>query len=516
MKFCMLIKNTFTLLITFTIGATLFLASCEDEESNTGRVELLSFGPAGVKHGEKIKFIGNNLDKVTAIILPTNVEVSSSQFVTKSREVIEIIIPESAEEGHVILKTPQGDIETKSIISFDVPVVINTVPAQGKPGTNITITGEFMNWVKEIQFYENVVVDEFVSQSLTELTVTVPMAAQTGKLVFSSGGTKPLTIDSEGELIVTLPAVTNLSPASIKHGETVTLSGTDLDLVRAIKFSGDDPDVTTFISKTATQIEVVVPDKTSTGALTLKVHSPVTVVTGVLNIILPVGTNVTPKPAVPGQDITISGTDLDLVAKIIFPGVDEPVNSFVSHSATEIVVTVPEGVISGGLVFVTLRDYVTPGPVFLVPSEDPSPLVMTLFDDGFQHGFGDWSWSLNSSDPQNGEQFKSGTSSWKANFQAWGGCQMGQDPSGAPVSGGLTVFSFSVYGGPGTDGALLQIVLNDTWGNTKQRNVVEGEWVEFDIPISEFPDANVYGGIHRVAFQLGADGVIWIDKIGFK
>jgi hypothetical protein len=48
--------------ILITVG---FLTSCEkDQDANSSRVELISFGPSGVKHGDQIKFLGRNLDKV--------------------------------------------------------------------------------------------------------------------------------------------------------------------------------------------------------------------------------------------------------------------------------------------------------------------------------------------------------------------------------------------------------------------------------------------------------------------
>lgn len=497
----------------------MFLNSCKEEDDiSLSAVELLSFGPAGVQHGEIIKFIGRNMDKVTSIVLPDNVEVNSSQFVTRNKELIEIIVPNEAVAGRVMLKTPQGNIESKSMISFDVPVVITEIPAVAKPGTNITIKGNFLNWVNEIRFYEELIVDEFVSKSLTELVVSVPLEAQTGRLVFSSGGTNPMTIDSEGEIIISLPVVSSFDKPSIKHGEKLALIGTDLDLVTGITFKGGDPEITksAFISQSETSIEVTVPENAEKGTLTIRSMSPIQVFSPELTIILPLGTLVEPQPAIPGDVITITGTNLDLVGQILFPGVSAPVTEFVQKSSTSLRVVVPEDVISGGLTFVTVRGYVTPGPVFLIPTEEVNPLLLTLFDGEFHQGFGDWSWNLNSSQPGNGEQFVNGTASWKADFIAWGGCQLGQGAPGAPVAGGLTNFVFSVYGGPGSDGALIQVVLNDTWGNTQQRNVKEGEWVEFEIPIANFPDANVYGGIHRVAFQLGADAVIWLDKIGFR
>jgi hypothetical protein len=264
------------------------LVSCDsNEDGANSQVVLESFGPSGVKHGESIKFIGRNLDKVTSIEF-AGVTVEKGSFSSQSSGLIELIVPDATEEGTITLKTPDGDIPSKSILSFDVTVTIGSVQAEAKPGTTLTITGEYVNWITEVWFTDGVVADEFVSKSVNELVLVVPMEAQTGPLVFITGGTEPETIDSEQDLIVTLPGITSISPMTAERGEDLTITGTNLDLATGVLFKGSDVPVTTFISKSETQIVVTIPDYTNKGKVSVVAASGVAVESSdILTIPLP-------------------------------------------------------------------------------------------------------------------------------------------------------------------------------------------------------------------------------------
>ena len=227
------------------------LTSCDSDDEGSSQVILESFGPTGVKHGEPIKFIGRNLDKVTAIEF-VGVTVEKGAFSSQSSAQIELVVPDATEEGKVTLKTTEGDVPSKAMISFDVTVTVTVIPAEVKPGTTMTITGEFVNWITEVWFTEDVMVDEFVSKSVNELVITVPLNAQTGPLVFITGGTEPDDFESEGDLNVTLPAITSFAPTLVERGDEITITGTDLDLVAGILFKGSDDPVTEFVDHTPT------------------------------------------------------------------------------------------------------------------------------------------------------------------------------------------------------------------------------------------------------------------------
>ncbi|AHM60884.1 cell surface receptor IPT/TIG domain-containing protein [Flammeovirgaceae bacterium 311] len=333
-----------------------FLTSCgndEDDTPNSGQVELLSFGPTGAQHGDDIRFIGRNLNLVDAIELP-GATVPRSAFKSQSSEMIILTVPEEAMEGRVILKTPSGDITSKTILSFEVPITITSVTAEARPGSNITIAGTKLNWVEGVMF-ESDTVKNFVSQSQTELVLTVPATAKTGTLVLLGGGTEPAVVETEEELIVTLPQATTLAPATLHNGENLTITGTDLDLVEAIHFTGvGEAIVTSFVSQSETEIVVTVPANATKGTITLLPASGVEVTTtDEVTMVLPAATAMTPNPIRHDQNLTINGTNLDLVKEVKFKGVgDANVTSFVSKTATQLVVKVPKNASRGTLTLV--------------------------------------------------------------------------------------------------------------------------------------------------------------------
>jgi hypothetical protein len=64
---------------------------------------------------------------------------------------------------------------------------------------------------------------------------------------------------------------------------------------------------------------------------------------------LPVATSFSPNPVKHQTNLTITGTDLDLAKKVFFTGVTSALTTFVSQSATQLVVNVPAGAKKGTL-----------------------------------------------------------------------------------------------------------------------------------------------------------------------
>lgn len=326
----------------------------DDEDTNQykGGISLNVFGPSPVSRGGVLRFLGSGMDKVTAVAIPGCDDITDIEVVSDTE--IRVTVPQTAQPGLVVLKTPKGDITTKTELTFTEPIALEAfAPAEVKPGGELTITGEYLNLIKEVIFADEVTVpaDEFVSQSRQEIKVIVPDSAQTGKFILSDGAEIPNWIYSEGELEVTLPLVeAPLDLVDKKPGDVIRVSGENFDLVKKVQMpNGDEVEFTMTASSEGDELTFTLPDNVSDGEITVLPASDVKVV--VATVVVATPSNVVAVPAVNlrgGDMITLKGTNMDLVTDVTFPGVEEAVG-LESQNSTEIKVLMPAAAISGDL-----------------------------------------------------------------------------------------------------------------------------------------------------------------------
>jgi hypothetical protein len=489
--------------------------SCKKNEAKSGDVELLSFGPTGARHGDTLLFIGRNLSKVTSIqFTGTTAMVEQKNFVSQSEELIKLIVPTSAEKGFVTLKTPDGDIVSKTMFNLNVLTSVTTITAQARPGENITITGNYLNWVTRITFARDKLVTNFVSKSINQIVVTVPADAETGPLILSYGGTDSADVQTKDTLKVTLPVSISFSPNPVKHAADLTITGTNLDLVKKIIFTSVASPVTTFVSQTATQIVVKVPASTTKGKVKFEAASGVqTTSTADLDVVLPAITNMSPNAVDPLADLTITGTNLDLVSSVAFIGVTNAVTSFVSQTATQLVVKVPANSITGKLTLFVKNSTLSvksANDLLIVGSSVP-PII--IYDDALTSAWNGWvggGWG-GTKDLSNTTPVQSGSKSCRISYVGdWGvPLQLG----GANISlAGYTSLKVSIYGGAGSNNQNVNIGFNEADGKTI--TIVEGQWTDYTIPLSQISAASTLSFLYIKKYSTNGDFTIYFDNLG--
>ena len=496
------------------------ITSCDKENSGSSAVELLSFGPTGAKHGDTLRFFGNNLTKVTSVdFTGTGATVDKTAFIQQTSELILVKVPVQAEKGFVTLKTTDGDIVSKTQFNLNVAFKVATMTLQARPGENITLTGDFMNWVRRVTFEKDKVVTTFVSQALDKLVLTVPPDAQTGPLVIFYSGTDSMSVQTKDTLKVALPAATALSPNPVKHADNVTITGTNLDLVKQVVFTGVTTPVTTFVTQTATQLVVKVPGAAQSGKLTFVSASGVqSVSTMNLDVLLPVITDLTPNPVDPGGDLTIKGTNLSLVTSVTFQNAPA-VTTFVSKTDVEIVVKVPMGVLRGNVALGVLNSslIVRSSNILDITGAVPPPTIaFPIYNDAVTTNWNGWiggGWG-GSSDRNNLAPVREGTKSIKIDYV--GGY-------GSPLQlGGATInlatyktFHLSVYGAPGSNGKRITIGINGVNGKYII-TLVEGKWTDYAIPLSTLTSETVLKEIWVQEFSGTGGFTVYVDALGLN
>jgi hypothetical protein len=282
------------LVIACVLMSAALLVSCEKDKngSDSDNVILNSFGPTGSKVGDTLWFIGQNLHMVTAIKFSGDsaaATVLQKDFKSQTNTEIKLLVPQGTEKGFVTLKTPDGNIVTKTQLNIGVTTTISTMTRQARHGDNITFTGNYLNWVDRVTFEGGTVVQNFVSKSMTQLVVTVPGDAKDGVLLVHYGGTDSMDIKTTDTLKITIPQITNMTPNPVDTAANLTITGSNLDLVSAVTFTNVAAPVTNFVSQSASQLVVKVPGATLRGKLTfgiknstLTVQSPTDLVVNTL------------------------------------------------------------------------------------------------------------------------------------------------------------------------------------------------------------------------------------------
>lgn len=278
------INSHLLLLICFVMSVAIGTSCKTDDSVSSSKVELFSFGPTGSQLGDTISFIGTNLDQVLKVKFVGD-SVIQSAFLSQTSNLIKLVVPNYTTKGLVTLYATHDTIVSKTQFDLLVPVTLTSIPVEVRPEENMTITGNFVNWVSEIWFAKDLVVrdSDFVSVTSTKIVVKVPKNAQSGPLVFNTRGVKPLAISPDKDLKVTLPAITSFGPIPVDRGGNLTITGTNLDLTKGIIFKGTGSTgltdtVKTFVSVSPTQLVVKIPQTTAKGVLTLVAYSNVPIV----------------------------------------------------------------------------------------------------------------------------------------------------------------------------------------------------------------------------------------------
>lgn len=335
--------------------AGLSLTACDgDDDLSTDQygneIRLNSFGPCPVLRGGTLKFLGSHLDQITEVRLPgadpiTAIDVKQAGSVSE----IWIEVPkEKCESGIVTLITAKGgEIRTLTPITYEENVRLDKVYVgsennlKANVGDVVTFKGDYLNLMHEVVFAEDVRIGEaeFTAHDRYTISVRVPREAKTGRPMLSD--TNPdgeNLLYAEETITIALPTATGITPAEAKAGATVTVSGTNLDLISKVSLAGATVEDNIKVAADNNSLSFTLPATATDGEVSLITYSGVSIPVGSITTTVPIQLAVAPAPVKNGADVSISGKDLDLVTAIKFPNADGELKSVTEG---KVVATVP-------------------------------------------------------------------------------------------------------------------------------------------------------------------------------
>lgn len=356
-------NKSFLWLVLLLICSTFAFTSCDRDDLNTDQygneISVLSYGPNPVLRGGVLTFKGANLDQITEIDLPGAEAITSINVVTSGKNSeINIEVPaEKCEPGIVTLKTAKnGEIKTLTPITYienlkftGFYVGENKENLIGSVGDVLTLEGDYLNNITSVIFANGATMDaeSFKSQTRYQIQLVIPAEAGEGRFQISDGNNY---MYSEGALSINAPEIdanNAIGKSLIKAGETEVLRGTSLDQIASIELNGATVEAADFKSQTASEITFIISSKVADGEITAVTKSGIRIPFGEITTVVPSQLVATPSPIKNGEEITISGKDMDLITSIAFPNAKE--SKLNKVETTKVTSTVPEDAQEGDI-----------------------------------------------------------------------------------------------------------------------------------------------------------------------
>ncbi|RDY59332.1 IPT/TIG domain-containing protein [Flagellimonas nanhaiensis] len=249
----------------------------------------------------------------------------------------------------------KDDTKKPDVPESNPPTISSFTPSNGTVGTGVTIKGSNFSATASGNIVKfNGTKATVNTASATQLEVTVPSGATTGKISVEVDGEKAT---SEGTFTVTepsanAPTITGFDPTEGTPGTTVEVSGTNFSTTMAdnlVKFNGTTANVS---AATATLLTVQVPNGAETGPITVTVDGETTQSSDDFTVNEPSAnaptiTSFDPTEGTPGTTVEVSGINFSTTMAdnlVKFNGTTANVSA---ATATLLTVQVPNGAETG-------------------------------------------------------------------------------------------------------------------------------------------------------------------------
>ena len=331
--------------------------------------------PAGLAPGEYILDIANLAGSVTTAfsvtegVNPTPTDTPTPTDSPGVDPVVSLVLPQTVQAGDVItiLGTNFGN---------------NPVVTVGGQETTVIDCGGFA-------FNPNGTFDpDFNNCDGHSILILVPEGLPVGSAEILISWDNQKTASTSVGIVADPPSIDGFSDQSGKAGDVVTIYGAHLTEISSVTFDGDGvsgsvtadlTDSNYVANPDGSSVTVTVPAGSSTGTITVTTFSGIATSEDTYEVLpAPTIDSLSSTSGIPGDVITIYGTNLDSVLSVTFNGIEADLTDFntvVAEDGSSISVVVPEGAATGNVSVTTSGGSAVSADVFSLAS---APEILSL------------------------------------------------------------------------------------------------------------------------------------------
>ena len=344
-------------------------------------------GAVTAKAGETITLTGSHYNVVSAIAFGNNVQTEEFT-VSEDGKTITFALPAEAPDGDINLVCKSGVEAPVGTLVTVKPSDCVATPDPVKAGLSLTISGKDMELTSAVAFTtaDGEIVTGEITADADKVIVTVPAEALEGELQLVMVNGERVAVAFK----LVKPTVTGYDNATVSAGGALTIQGTDLDLVKSIKFG--ESDIVAVENATAEAITLQVPMNAASGAPTLTLANGTTVENvPALTVEEAVFCYATELPGEDaelkaGEALTLTVANGDKLTGVQIDGID--CQYALVKSQTELIIGVPDKAKSGSKV----RLISSNGEITYIINFIPNTEVTTVLWKGTADLAG-WSWN---------------------------------------------------------------------------------------------------------------------------
>ena len=217
-----------------------------EEDLVIGDPTVKSLTVAVAKPGENAVVKGAYLDMIDKVVFEGGAEVSDLALNEDATE-FSLAIPAGAQSGEVKAVSHAAKEFVAGEIELVIPTDVAAAPSPVKAGADLVISGNDLDVVTSVDFPGASGVEFVFAEDA--ITVTVPATATEGDIALNMASGEAVNV----AFTLVHPVVSAIAPVELMAGETITVTGTDLDLITGVTLGGKPVEFTAEAEKIVVQ-----------------------------------------------------------------------------------------------------------------------------------------------------------------------------------------------------------------------------------------------------------------------